>query len=66
MRIPRPNYTNSHDSCCCCGSLLPTPKEGKELTPSKGELGVWQPNPGDPPQWICEECHVRLEKDLRK
>jgi len=62
----RPNYANPLDACCRCGVLLPTPAEGKETTPAPGELGLWQPNGGDPPQWICEACHRGLKEDDRR
>lgn len=50
----RPN-ANDRDACCKCGKLQPTPKDWRN--PQQGELGVWQPNATDPPQWICQECH---------
>lgn len=66
MRTPRPNYGNPQDACCCCGKLMKTPAVGDELTPKPGELGVWQPNATDPPQWICQHCHEQLEKDAQR
>jgi len=57
----RPNKTNERDACSACGALLPTPSDHED--PAEGELEVWQPNPGDPPQWICAPCARRLEGD---
>lgn len=60
----RPGWQNKIDSCCACGKLHPTPQDHEK--PGKGELGVWQPNPTDPPQWICAEDRARLEADERR
>lgn len=64
----RPNWTNDKDACCACGELLPTPAKdaGAHEKPREGELHVWQPNPTDPPQWICAACKDRLEHDERR
>lgn len=66
----RPNFTNKEDACCVCGKLYATPGVGKELEPAWNEqvkeLGVWAPNPGDPPQWICFDCHVKLTADAQR
>jgi hypothetical protein len=50
--MKRPNG-NETDACCVCGKLLKTPADLD--APGEGELAVWQPNPYDPPQWICKE-----------
>jgi len=60
----RPNWSNKVDACCCCAKILPTPID--HLLPKNGDLGVWQPNPADPPQWICKTCKVQLELDARR
>lgn len=63
--MKRPNYTNKLDACCCCNKTgLPTPQDHEQ--PAAGELLVWQPNPGDPPQWICSSCHERLTAEISR
>jgi hypothetical protein len=60
----RPNHSNPADACCCCGKLLPTPQDHEK--PGKGQLGVWQPDSHDPPQWICTDCKTQLELDAKR
>lgn len=62
--MKRPNWTNDVDACCCCGHHHSTPKDHEK--PEGEELTVWQPNPYDPPQWICPECREQLEADERR
>ena len=56
--MKRPNVDNPHDACCRCGLLFPTPAD--HLNPREGELHVHQPEPSDPPQWICSSCKKEL------
>jgi uncharacterized CHY-type Zn-finger protein len=60
----RPNHQNKSDACCSCGHLYPTPADHEK--PTKDELHVWQPNPFDPPQWICGKCQGRLVEDDKR
>ena len=59
----RPNWINEEEPCCACSSRQKTPKDHEK--PGTGELHVWQPNPGDPPQWICLKCKTRFEAEER-
>lgn len=54
----RPNWANTKDACCSCGTLLPTPADHEQ--PKAGELRVWQPDPSGIAQWICAKCHKSL------
>lgn len=62
--MSRPNHSNPVDACCSCGEVHPTPAD--ETKPKPNELGVWQPNPTDPPQWICSKCGARLLADSKR
>lgn len=49
---------NELDACCRCAKLIKTAAD--HLNPGPDELGVWQPTPSDPPQWICDACRKEL------
>jgi hypothetical protein len=58
----RPNK-NPEDACCACGVVQPTPERGQHDELAEGVLTTWQPNPADPPQWICHKCFIRLTEE---
>lgn len=62
--MKRPNWANKSDACCCCGKVTACPADHTKAGVT--ELRVWQPNPTDPPQWICAECESRLQADERR